>query len=131
MRVSRGSRNPHFPGGCGLPRAGVWADWAERTEIAWSLRVLWAETEVASRYAIRGGADSGFNSGVVGRHVPHLAAAHVEQHQPRLGAARNQAPPGRKPVQPQLHRVGRDKRGVERGVGLVVDEDRSTVELAD
>src|SRR5712671_5151576 len=91
----------------------VRADRAVRAELARSVRMLWAEAEVARCDAGGRGPDSRFDSRVIRRHIAHLAAADVEQHETRLWAAGHQASPSSKPVQPQLHRVGLDQCGVQ------------------
>src|SRR6202158_3530410 len=110
---------------------GVGADRAEGAEVARALRVLRAQAEVAGADAGGRGADLGLDAGVVGRHFACFAAAHLEQDQARLGGARQQAAMRGEPVQAKLDRVIGDLLRVERGIGLVVDEDRLAVELAD
>src|SRR6267378_4186338 len=97
MRVSRWLRNPHSRAEEGFDWVfessgeGVAADRAEGAEVARALRVFRSEAEVAGGDARGGRADLRFNACVIGCDFPGLAAANVEQHQARVGRARQKA----------------------------------------
>src|SRR6185437_14656715 len=101
-----------------------------RAQRARALLVLRAKVEVAGEDALGRAPDPADHELVVGRDVPQLAAAHVEQDEARIATAWKEAPASRQAVDPQLQRVGLDQGGVERRVRLEVDEGDLPIDLA-
>src|SRR5439155_4003434 len=100
-------------------------------ELARPLRVLRPQAKVLLADPRRGGEHVGFDGGVVGGDLMLLPAPHVEQDQPWITASGQQATARRQTIDPQLQRVGRQQRGVERGVGFEVDQGHPAIDLAD
>src|SRR5229473_4738881 len=103
---------PRFPSGR-TSESSVGADRPESADRARTPVVLGPEAEVTRGDARGGRLDPSFDAGVIGRYIDDLAAAQVEQQQPRARAAGHEPAPGRQPVEPQLHRVGLDERGIQ------------------
>src|ERR1700730_15014867 len=110
---------------------GVRADRTVGAQLARPLGVLRSEAEVAGDDERGRGLDSSLDAGIFGRHLSHLTAPQIEEDKARLGTSRNESSPRGQPVEPQLDRVGLEKRGIQGRVGLEVDEDRPSVELTD
>src|ERR1700716_2196273 len=109
----------------------VGADRPVGAQLAGPVGVLRSEAEVAGCDARGRGLDSSLDTGVIRRHLSHLAAPQVEEHKTRVWTSGDKSPTSGQTVQPQLDRVGLEKRRIQRGVGLEVDEDRLPIELAD
>src|SRR6266540_6308318 len=95
------------------------------------LGVLRPEAKVVGGDAARRLDDPALDQLVIGLDGVLLAAAHVEQDQLWISAPGQHSTPCREAVDPQLQRIRLHQRGVQRGVGLEVDQGDVAVDLAD
>src|SRR5438128_4351553 len=112
-----------------LSRIG--ADGTVRAELARALLVLRSQAEITGGDARGCLAHAVYHQRVIWFDAVLLAAAQIEQDQLGFATAGQQAAVRGQAVDPQLERVRRHQRRVERGIRLEVDQRDIAVDLAD
>src|SRR5260370_29233849 len=109
----------------------IGADGTVGAQGAGSLRVLGPEVEVARGDPGRSGDNPTLDERIVRCDLDRLAPPHVEQDEPRIAAAWEQAAPRGHSIDPELEGVRLEQRWIKTRVGLESDERHPPVDLAD